>query len=587
MKRLLLLLQFFLATAAISFAQNVGINTTGSQPNASAILDVSSTTKGLLIPRMTALQRVAIAGPATGLQLYQTDGTAGFYYYNGNAWLQLGGVANLTGWSTNGNAAIDPSNFIGTTDLQSFIGKANGEQVFRFSPTGTSTIIGYQASKINPSGGAENHIIGMQAGYQNGSGFDNHFEGYQAGFFNTSGYNNQFIGFKAGYNTTTGTDNFFAGALAGYSNTTGSNSYFTGQGAGYANTSGANNHFSGRNAGAGNTTGSNNHFEGFHAGYSNTTGSNNFFEGNNAGASNAVASNNYFSGNNAGKANISGNSNAFAGNNAGISNTIGIENVFYGNGAGYSNTSGSYNTTIGFNAGYNNVAGNSNIFIGHNAGKNETGSNRLYIGGAYSYSPTLIYGEMDNFFLRINGNQEIKAAASTGLPLLTLTSWGSENPKLKFQSTNSPNEVWRLEAQALTDFSFYYNNNDVLRVIASGNLVVKDHVIELSDRTLKRNINPLKNALQKLLKLNGYTYNWIDPDNSKDEQIGLIAQEVEQQFPQLVNTGKDGIKGVAYTHMVPVLIESIKEQQTIIDELKKENAALKKDILIIKAKLGL
>jgi len=66
---------------------NVGVGTT--TPDASAMLDVSSTTQGLLLPRLTAAQRTAIARPATGLLLYQTDAPAGFYFYDGSAWTAL------------------------------------------------------------------------------------------------------------------------------------------------------------------------------------------------------------------------------------------------------------------------------------------------------------------------------------------------------------------------------------------------------------------------------------------------------------------------------------------------------------------
>ena len=77
-----------------SHAQNVAINNDGSAPDASAILDVKSSTKGVLIPRMTAAQRSpGITSPATGLMVYQTDGTAGFYYNAGTpavpSWLLL------------------------------------------------------------------------------------------------------------------------------------------------------------------------------------------------------------------------------------------------------------------------------------------------------------------------------------------------------------------------------------------------------------------------------------------------------------------------------------------------------------------
>jgi len=80
MKRLLLfcllLNGFFTATS------QVGINTT--EPDPSSALDIQSTESGILIPRMTQVQRDAIANPATGLMIYQTDNTPGFYYYEGS-----------------------------------------------------------------------------------------------------------------------------------------------------------------------------------------------------------------------------------------------------------------------------------------------------------------------------------------------------------------------------------------------------------------------------------------------------------------------------------------------------------------------
>jgi hypothetical protein len=67
---------------------SIGIGTTN--PNGSSILELNSTNSGLLLPRMTSLQRTAINNPATGLLVYQTDSPAGFYYYNGSSWLLLG-----------------------------------------------------------------------------------------------------------------------------------------------------------------------------------------------------------------------------------------------------------------------------------------------------------------------------------------------------------------------------------------------------------------------------------------------------------------------------------------------------------------
>lgn len=87
MKKLLLSFVVLLAVASTTRAQvGVGI----ASPNSSAMLDVTSTSKGFLPPRMTAAQKSAIATPATGLLIYQTDGTAGYYYYTGAAWIAIG-----------------------------------------------------------------------------------------------------------------------------------------------------------------------------------------------------------------------------------------------------------------------------------------------------------------------------------------------------------------------------------------------------------------------------------------------------------------------------------------------------------------
>ena len=86
-----------LLLTGVSNAQNVGINTNGATPDPSAILDVSSSSKGLLTPRMTQSERNAISSPATGLLIYQTDNTPGFYYYDGTSWVQGVGATGPQG----------------------------------------------------------------------------------------------------------------------------------------------------------------------------------------------------------------------------------------------------------------------------------------------------------------------------------------------------------------------------------------------------------------------------------------------------------------------------------------------------------
>jgi hypothetical protein len=104
MKKIQTLIAALLLTTGAAFAQSVGINSDGSPPASSAMLDISSTAKGFLAPRMTAVQRAAIISPATGLMVYQTDGTAGYYYNSGTPaspfWTQVGTASGSTQWTT-------------------------------------------------------------------------------------------------------------------------------------------------------------------------------------------------------------------------------------------------------------------------------------------------------------------------------------------------------------------------------------------------------------------------------------------------------------------------------------------------------
>jgi hypothetical protein len=143
MKKIYLLsAAFMLAAFANSTAQNVAINGTGAAPAASAMLDVSSTTTGILIPRMTTVQRTAIAAPATGLKVYDTT-TGTFWWYNGTVWVEQ--LGNLTGWTLSGNTAT-AANFIGTTNAIAFRMYANNIERLRINPTDGEIVAGATAS---------------------------------------------------------------------------------------------------------------------------------------------------------------------------------------------------------------------------------------------------------------------------------------------------------------------------------------------------------------------------------------------------------------------------------------------------------
>lgn len=92
-----------------------------------------------------------------------------------------------------------------------------------------------------------------------------------------------------------------------------------------------------------------------------------------------------------------------------------------------------------------------------------------------------------------------------------------------------------------------------------------------SDARLKTDIQPLAGALEKIEKIGGYSFKWKD-GRDDNLHLGVLAQEVEKQFPEAVKTSSDGYKAVDYPALVPVLFEAIKEQQKQINELKEKLA---------------
>jgi Chaperone of endosialidase len=143
------------------------------------------------------------------------------------------------------------------------------------------------------------------------------------------------------------------------------------------------------------------------------------------------------------------------------------------------------------------------------------------------------------------------------------------------------------EATNRTRVSFYARNDagllsEKFYVSGDGSAWLAGALTQNSDIRLKKNIEPLHLSLNKLTQLNGYSYNWINTDNDQSEQIGLIAQEVQKLYPQLVTEIKkengETSLGVNYTGLIPVMIESIKEQQKQIEEQNKITAVQQKQI---------
>ena len=171
--RILILL--FTCLPTFLYAQ-VGIGT--STPNASAQLDVSSTTKGFLPPRMTQAQRQNINSPIAGLMVYQTDGTAGLWYYTGNTWIYIINSTTATLPIANGGTGETT-----ITGVKSILG-LNGANVAIGSDAGTTTqgsqaiAIGSESGKTTQGGNAI--AIGAGSG-RNSQGLSAIGIGYVAG----------------------------------------------------------------------------------------------------------------------------------------------------------------------------------------------------------------------------------------------------------------------------------------------------------------------------------------------------------------------------------------------------------------------
>lgn len=175
----------FLTSTLIS---QVGIGT--SSPNASAQLDISSNSKGLLTPRMTATQRTGISNPATGLLVYQTDGNTGFYYYNGSSWIDLPNTSNSAvptgtvvsyagstapaGWLLCDGLAVDRTTYANLfAAIASAYGSGNGSTTFNLPDLRGRTIFGVDnmggtsANRLTTAGGVSaNNTLGATCGTQ-------------------------------------------------------------------------------------------------------------------------------------------------------------------------------------------------------------------------------------------------------------------------------------------------------------------------------------------------------------------------------------------------------------------------------------
>ena len=409
MKNLLTFLFFTQFTNAL-LAQSVAINTDGSTANTSSILDIKSTTRGILVPRLSKLEKNGIATPASGLLIYQNaPDSIGFQYYDGAKWIWILGNNNMDtlAWKTNGNANTT-TKFIGTTDNQPLRFRINNKWAGQIDSTSRNISFGLNAGAAAGIGnisvgsaalkttfiGSNNIAIGDSALPSNNIGSRNVGIGSNALYKinntnsaigigtatlgnNTNPAGSVAIGDSAGYNTT-GSESVHIGfkASRSFSASNGYRAVVVGAYAGdssVANNSTVIGSLAGRvNTRIGNT------FIGTAAGEKTTTATVTAI-GDNA-ARNTVSGRVTAIGTNAandnitgkivavgayaGSSNIAGNLNTFVGDYSGVLNSYGGGNTFIGEHAGSQNTFGSNNTFLGTSVGHNNTYGSYNTLLG-------------------------------------------------------------------------------------------------------------------------------------------------------------------------------------------------------------------------------
>lgn len=362
MKKLLTLALALSSFAALAQkSDNVGIGT--KNPDPSALLDLNSTTKGLLLPRMTEAQRDAIKNPVAGLIVYQVDQTIGVYTYDGTTWQPSGAKVGSTltsgDWSLQGNI-IDGTDFLGSTNGASLVFKVNNLRSGLIDFGFGNTLFGYRAG-IALSGAQNNLAQGNQALQATTTGSYNVALGGSSMFTNVNGQYNVAIGYTSLYSNIGGSGNVALGASALYSNSSGAFNLAMGYENMYSITTGSYNTAIGGLAMRSNTTGEGNVSIGYESMKVAQTSS---------------------------------------------------RNVSLGDGSLYNMVSGDNNVAVGRNAGRGIVNGSGGVFLGFRAGENETSSNMLYISNSETNNP-LIKGSFHSTAPWVKFNVKIAPGSPT------------------------------------------------------------------------------------------------------------------------------------------------------------------------------
>jgi trimeric autotransporter adhesin len=427
--------------------------------------------------------------------------------------------------------------------------------------------------------GQYNTGTGYQALFSNTTGSANTATGEAALFYNTTGVHNTAMGSGALLSNVSGNYNTAVGEAALYSNNTGGSNTAIGQSALFNNTDGGQNTASGYQALLSNSTGVNNTATGYEALQSNN-GYDNTATGTLALVKNTSGSSNTGTGYSALDDNTTGCCNTATGASALASNTTGINNSAHGVLALYSNATGAQNTASGYSALDSNINGSANTADGAQALKSlTTGNDNTAVGFQALYSVT-----SGNDLTCIGYNCTVSASALFNATAIGAHAVVGQSNTLVLGGTG-PHAV-AVGIGTTTP-------SNVLTIARGAGHPVSDSWETYSSRRWKTNVKTLPNALAKIERLRGVSY---DLKDSGKHEIGVIAEEVGQVVPEVVSyeaNGKDA-SAVDYSRLTALLIEAVKQEQKQIvtqqGQLRQQQrlmAAQQREVARLNRKVGL
>ena len=258
--------------------------------------------------------------------------------------------------------------------------------------------------------------------------------------------------------------------------------------------------------------------------------------------------------------------------------------------SGYSSTAMGYGTTA--KSGYETVLGRWNTDYTPISATIWNAADRLFVIGNGTGT-----GASSSNAMTVLKNGNVGIGTSTPNALLQLSNYTANRKIVLYDANNNDNQYYgfginggmlRYQIDAIAaEHAFYAGtgigaSNWLFSMHGDGNAFCSGTLTQYSDARLKTNIVPIGASLEKLMQLNGYSFNWISQNKDQRQQIGLLAQEVQKLFPQLATEIKgdndENILGINYIGLIPVLIESIKEQQKQIDALSAHDTEQQKQI---------